>query len=529
MTNIYISYRTGQEQKLANHIYHFFVSKFGDDSVFFDPVVNTLEAFPSERSNAIRDADVILVLIDKSWNLKALDNADDWIRIELQQALLLGKLTIPVLLGNLRLLQADDLPLNLQSLLDEEQHYIADEGQLNHLLEQLTDRFQVDTRKKKVATASRSNQVIIAIMGMLLLFLILFVGFLAFISDSEVVATNTPTQTMTDTSVPTGTAIPAQAITITPEPSETPIPTRAPTETKVPTATIMPTNTPFITREMPENGTQLLITRGSEFEGTYLYLHDLSTGEERQLSDITGGAGEWSPDGTQILFASSGPDTNDTKIYIMNADGTNLREFIQNPEWDSYPAWSPDGSQIAFSTDRDGNSEIYVMNADGTNLRNITQHEAEDYDASWSADGTQLVFTSTRLERVEIFIINVDGTNLRNLSQTADADEMSPAWSPDGTHILYETSISGWSDIILSDVNGDEVINLTNTANSSDGFPSWSPDGTQILFHSDRASEQPGFDSGAFELYVMNRDGSDVRRLTNNDEDDWEADWQPAP
>ena len=539
-TKIYISYRAGHEEKLAKYIHHYFADNFGDDSVFFDPLIKTEQAFPSERSNAIRDADVVLVLIDKSWGIEALHDADDWIRIEIQQALLSEKLTIPVILGDMPLLQPEDLPLNLQNLLYEEELRVGDSKQIKHQLARLARRFQSGVRKKKVTIASRSN-LIITLVGFFLV--IASIGFLIFAlaslltpqnasSVSELptlvlIPTSTPTSTITPTPIPTDT--PTNTPTLTLTPTNTLIPTSTPTSTITPTP--MPTNTTTpIPLRIRENGTHIVFSRGSQFSGpAYLYIRDLNTGEERQLTDLSAALSMWSPDGSEIVFVAMNPDTNIAEIYVINADGTNLRNLSQSPTGASYPAWSPDGRQIAFTTDSDGNSEIYVMNADGTNLRNVTQHGSDDYDASWSPDGSQLVFTSTRLDRVEIFIIDIDGTNLRNLSQTPDADEMSPSWSPDGTQILFGASRNDAGDIFLINADGSHMLNLTTTSDISDGFPSWSPDGTQIIFQSDRDAEQRGFDIGALEIYIMNRNGSNVRRLTNNNEDDWEADWRPAP
>ena len=61
----------------------------------------------------------------------------------------------------------------------------------------------------------------------------------------------------------------------------------------------------------------------------------------------------------QIAFTSFRDGNGE--IYVMDADGSNLRNLTRNPAWDSRPAWSPDGAQIAFTSDRDGNWEIYVI------------------------------------------------------------------------------------------------------------------------------------------------------------------------
>ncbi|KXK19858.1 MAG: WD40 domain-containing protein, partial [Chloroflexi bacterium OLB15] len=78
----------------------------------------------------------------------------------------------------------------------------------------------------------------------------------------------------------------------------------------------------------------------------------------------------------------------DLEIYVMNADGSNVRRLTNTAGEDSQPAWSPDSTQIAFMSDRDGNREIYVMNADGSNVRRLTYDEAWDRTPAWSPDGS---------------------------------------------------------------------------------------------------------------------------------------------
>lgn len=94
-----------------------------------------------------------------------------------------------------------------------------------------------------------------------------------------------------------------------------------------------------------------------------------------------------------------------------------------------HPEWSPDGSEIVFASSEDGLDEIYVVNADGTNLRRITNDFEDDQNPTWTADGKQILFSSNRGgNATQIFAINVDGTDLRRLTSGNQSD--APAWRP---------------------------------------------------------------------------------------------------
>jgi len=80
---------------------------------------------------------------------------------------------------------------------------------------------------------------------------------------------------------------------------------------------------------------------------------------------------DWSPDGSQIAFQSTGTGNGD--LYVMDADGSNVRQLTSTPEADQGPAWSPDGTQVAFVRGLHPAiltaSAIYIINADGTDER----------------------------------------------------------------------------------------------------------------------------------------------------------------
>ena len=225
------------------------------------------------------------------------------------------------------------------------------------------------------------------------------------------------------------------------------------------------------------------------------------------------------------------------EIYVMEVDGNNQRRLTNHPNWDTSPSWSPDGKWIAFTSDRDEhvidnnpgglpNFEIYVMDADGGNQQNLTNDPDNDSSPSWSPDGKRIAFSSDRDGNYEIYVMDADGNNPQRLTDN-DFFDTSPSWSPDGKRIVFMSWRDGHfigefglsSEIYVMDADGGNEQRLTENR-KSDSSPSWSPDGKWIAFISDRKG-----DNVNYEIYVMDADGGNQRRLTNNRVHDKSPSW----
>ena len=220
----------------------------------------------------------------------------------------------------------------------------------------------------------------------------------------------------------------------------------------------------------------------------------------------------WSPDGRKLAFVSR-RDGN-SEIYVINADGSGQENLTQHPARDSHPSWSRDGRKLAFVSRRDGNSEIYVMNADGSGLRNVTRAPSDDLRPAWSPDGRAIAFVKTIQKKARrrdntpynyyeayLYVVNGDGSGLRRLT-TQPGYVFKHSWSADGKTIRYGPYL------VQADGSGQTELPL-NVA--SDG--AWSPDGKRIAFAlidtspGNRTDEDHG-------LWVVNADGSNRRQLT---------------
>lgn len=229
----------------------------------------------------------------------------------------------------------------------------------------------------------------------------------------------------------------------------------------------------------------------------------------------------WSPDGKKIAFSSFRDSTDSSAtsaIYIINTDGTGLKQVTDSVAKDSMPAWSPNGKEIAFSSDRDaGNTDVYVVNSDGTDLRRLTQDPAGDIWPSWSPDGKRIAFISQRSGNWQVHIMNADGGNVTQL--TEGSVNANSAWSPDGKQIAFVSGRDGTQDIYVMDIDGGNVKRLTNDPDKDD-YPTWSPDGQFIAFVTDHAGNR--------DIYIMRKDGSDVTRITDEPTDEYPPKWSPA-
>jgi TolB protein len=183
-------------------------------------------------------------------------------------------------------------------------------------------------------------------------------------------------------------------------------------------------------------------------------------------------------------------------------------------------------SRIAFTSGppyTGGPGELYVANADGSQKRLLARlPRSVGGDVAWSPDGQTIAVGSFGT----VVFVNADGSGQRNITKEWTL-EGRPVWSPDGRRIAFMRTWGNDGDIYVMDADGSGIRRLTRTPGPGwTWFPIWSPNGRRIAFGkiavTFRPARKPHYLQTA-EVWVMNADGSGQRRLALG----WAGGWSP--
>jgi eukaryotic-like serine/threonine-protein kinase len=332
----------------------------------------------------------------------------------------------------------------------------------------------------------------------------------------------TPTATA---EAPTAT-LPPPSATASREPSFTPEPptaTQAAAETATPAP---PTETPTIAPTPAGGGSGQLAFASDRSGIPQVWVMNAEGKEPAQVTNMGDGACQpsWSPDGERLVFISPCRGFTESypgaSLFIIRRDGKDIMPLVTLPGGDFDPNWSPDGTQILFTSLRDGRPHIFLYNlADHTVKRLSPNPNYEQYPA-WSSDGTRIAYQTTRGNgQPSIWIMSADGSEAREFSGNANGSAYSPAWSPlDDILIFTRTANQLWLVARQTDnaAAGEFRVNERVRPVYDPGF---SPDGWWFSFTSTQ--------DGNTDIYIMQRNGGSLTRLTEDPAADFHPTWRP--
>jgi tricorn protease len=252
---------------------------------------------------------------------------------------------------------------------------------------------------------------------------------------------------------------------------------------------------------------------GWDLTDTRLYTVPLEGGLPTPLPMPVSGAGDLSPDGSQVVYTPLTRDFRTWKryeggwaqdLYVYDLATAELRPVSHSRRTERDPMWI--GETIYFASDRDGTLNLYAFDTRSGETQQLTREV--QWDVRWPSKGEagqivyelngelQLFDTVSRQARKLAIHVPDDGVSMRPSRERVSDDVEGVGLSPKGERVL----VTAHGDVFTVPPEKGEVRNLTRTAGAHEREAAWSPDGARVAFLSDRTGEE--------ELYVTAQDGS---------------------
>jgi eukaryotic-like serine/threonine-protein kinase len=407
---------------------------------------------------------------------------------------------------------------------------------------------ELSSRRKRAK--QRAVRIILPSLAVLIGVIYLFFTFRPDLAQSMVgYFTASPTTTFhatqlasINTNLPTAPAVqplltqssPTEAVVPSPEPSITP--TLLITE---PAIIPTPTSTPV------GGGLGQIAFASDRYGVMQVVILDAATLRTRQVTNMKDGACQptWSPDGMRLAFTSPCSGKQDTypgsNIYTINLnsvgdpDKNSVTQITSSLEGDFDPAWAPDGKRLAFTSLRTGKPSIYVLNLEEKPFKEqvLSIPLANDRQPAWAPGGMQIAFVHKAIVSTQIWFMDDNGQIQKQFSPTNPANNSSPVWSVDGQVIFYsQTSPDPGSTVpVLVYKKYEDRVNNTetripSTAQNEIGPVAGvrpSPDGFWLAYE--------GWPDGSnHDIFMMNINGSNLKRLTTDPGYDFGPVWRPT-
>jgi TolB protein len=135
----------------------------------------------------------------------------------------------------------------------------------------------------------------------------------------------------------------------------------------------------------------------------------------------------WSPTGRELAFTSDRTGTGMPQIYLMDAEGSNVRKVSFGGNYHDAPAWSPTGDRIVFVSRVENFFDLYSLNMRTNQISKLTETNARNETPSWSPDGRHILFASNQSGSIQIYSLDYDGANMRRL--TDRGENKLPNWT----------------------------------------------------------------------------------------------------
>ena len=256
----------------------------------------------------------------------------------------------------------------------------------------------------------------------------------------------------------------------------------------------------------------------------------------------------FSADGKRLIFQSTRDGRACDQQYVMNIDGSNVRRVSTGFGKTTCGYFFDGDRKIFFGSTHAADTacpprpdpskgyvwgldpyDMYVANPDGSGLKRLTNYGVYTTEGTLSPDGKTIVFTSLKDGDLDIYTMNVDGTNMKRLTTTPGYDG-GPFFSHDGKKIVYrawhptDTALTNYQDLLRQrlvrpnrmeiwtmNADGSDQKRITNLGGANFA-PFFTPDDKKIIFSSNHENPR----SRNFDLFLMNVDGTGLEKVTDD-------------
>ena len=224
---------------------------------------------------------------------------------------------------------------------------------------------------------------------------------------------------------------------------------------------------------------------------------------------------------TEIAFIST--RRGNSEVFVANVIGSNARAATANGSINAFPSWTPSGDGIVYTSYRHQDTPRLFLSSRGRGrpgrlLRSLRGGYAE-YRGVFAPDGKSLaVVMSAPGAASDIYRVKLDSTKATALSRNR-AIEIAPSWSPDGRQIAFVSDRTGNPQVYVMNADGSNQRRLTFQGNYNT-HPAWSPDGRWIAYE----TRMPG---GNFDIWITDPEGSVVYPLVQHPRSDESPSWAP--
>ena len=333
-----------------------------------------------------------------------------------------------------------------------------------------------------------------------------------------------------ETAEPLTAAAPPSTPTATPlPPTNTPTPLPSPTSTPSPIPS--PTFTPLPPLPTPTGGSGQIAFASDRSGLPQIWVMNVDGSGLRQVTEMSKGAcqPDWSPDGTKIVFISPCVGEKEeypgASMYIINLDGTGLTALPTTPGGDYDPAWSPDGKFIAFSSLRNGRTQVFALNLDTMIVQLLAGDGFKNMQPEYYRGGEKIIFVTARRGPFQIWWMNPDGTQQELFSRSGELKDTLPASTPDGELIVFTqrefpVGIPNLVAAPVAEAGFTEYFLIDDLTPRRS--PHISPDGVWVVYES--------WPNGVnHDIYLMTLDGEYVTQLTTDPAYEFDPVWRPVP